>query len=80
MYFDILPSSVQNEARIARFVVDCTSLTANPPIISWPQNFYSKTGTSTDIQCSSNVVNVFNISEYAEGKFIVDSWKEPVQA
>jgi hypothetical protein len=46
------------------------------PKITWGNNFHPRTDAETDFACVAGVTNVYWISEYAQGKFVVAGWQE----
>ena len=45
------------------------------PTITWPANFHPRTDAVTDFACVAGAMNVYWISEYAEGEFAVAGWQ-----
>lgn len=45
------------------------------PTITWPANFHPRTDAETDFACVAGAMNVYWISEYAQGEFAVAGWK-----
>ena len=50
------------------------------PTITWPTNFHPRTDAETDFACvagahNAHVINVYWISEYAQGEFAVAGWQ-----
>ena len=45
------------------------------PTITWPANFHPRTDAGTDFACVAGAMNVYWISEYAEGEFAVAGWQ-----
>ena len=50
------------------------------PTITWPTNFHPRTDAETDFACVAgvnnvHVINVYWISEYAQGEFAVAGWR-----
>jgi hypothetical protein len=46
------------------------------PTITWGANFHPRTDAETDFKCEAGKRNVYWITEYAEGEFVVASWQE----
>jgi hypothetical protein len=61
--------------RDLQFTIDLTS-TATAPKITWGTNYHPRTGAETDFKCESGKRNVYWISEYSEGEFVVAGWQE----
>jgi hypothetical protein len=57
------------------FVVDCDTVETAPKI-EWPGNCHPRTDAETDFKCEAGKRNVYWISEYAQGKFVVAGWQE----
>lgn len=45
------------------------------PTITWPANFHPRTDAETDFACVAGAMNVYWISEYAQGEFVVAGWQ-----
>ena len=45
------------------------------PTITWPANFHPRTDAETDFACVAGVNNVYWISEYVQGEFVVAGWQ-----
>ena len=45
------------------------------PTITWPANFHPRTDAETDFACVAGVNNVYWISEYVQGQFVVAGWQ-----
>lgn len=45
------------------------------PSITWPANFHPRTDAETDFACVAGVNNVYWISEYVQGEFVVAGWQ-----
>lgn len=45
------------------------------PTITWPTNFHPRTDAETDFACVAGAMNVYWISEYAQGEFAVAGWQ-----
>ena len=45
------------------------------PTITWPANFHPRTDAETDFACVAGAMNVYWISEYAQGEFAVAGWQ-----
>lgn len=45
------------------------------PTINWPANFHPRTDAETDFACVAGAMNVYWISEYAQGEFAVAGWQ-----
>ena len=45
------------------------------PTITWPANFHPRTDAETDFACVAGAMNVYWISEYAQGEFAVAGWR-----
>ena len=45
------------------------------PTITWPANFHPRTDAVTDFACVAGAMNVYWISEYAQGEFAVAGWQ-----
>lgn len=54
-------------------VVECGE---TAPTITWGDNFHPRTDAATDFACVAGAVNVYWISEYANGEFVVAGWQE----
>lgn len=64
-------------ARDMVLVIDCSSLTeGDEPTVTWPTAFHPRTDAGTDFACAAEVRNVYYISEYAPGEFVVGGWQE----
>lgn len=46
------------------------------PKITWGANFHPRTDAETDFKCEAGKRNVYWITEYAEGEFVVAGWQE----
>jgi hypothetical protein len=62
-------------------VVDCTNLTEAPKLKWWgagvmPSIFRPRTDAETDFACVAGVRNVYWITEYSQGEFVVAGWQE----
>lgn len=68
-------SNNDGNVRDCALMVDCTSLETAPKI-TWPANFHPRTDAETDFACVAGECNVYWISEYAEGEFVVAGWQE----
>lgn len=57
------------------FVIDCAanSVSVN---VQWANNIHPHTDASTDMSVLSNAVNVYYLSEYASGQFVIAGWQE----
>ena len=64
-------------ARDCVLVVDCTASGAVAPSVAWGANFHPR-GDAEEIAPVAGVRNVFYISEYAAGEFVVGGWHEEV--
>lgn len=64
-------------ARDCELVIDCTATGAVAPTVTWPANFHPRTDAE-EIAPVAGVRNVFYISEYAAGEFVVGGWHEEV--
>lgn len=53
--------------------VECSE---TAPTITWGANFHPRTDAETDFACVAGVRNVYWITEYAEGEFVVAGWHE----
>lgn len=65
-------------ARDCVLVVDCTAAGAVAPSVEWPSNFHPRTDAE-EIAPVAGVRNVFYISEYATGEFVVGGWHEEAE-
>ena len=45
------------------------------PTITWPANFHPRTDAETDFACVAGAMNVYWISEYVQGEFVVAGWQ-----
>lgn len=45
------------------------------PTITWPANFHPRTDAGTDFACVAGATNVYWISEYVQGEFVVAGWQ-----
>ena len=45
------------------------------PTITWPANFHPRTDAETDFACVAGATNVYWISEYVQGEFVVAGWQ-----
>ena len=45
------------------------------PSITWPANFHPRTDAETDFACVAGATNVYWISEYVQGEFVVAGWQ-----
>ena len=45
------------------------------PTFTWPANFHPRTDAVTDFACVAGAMNVYWISEYAQGEFVVAGWQ-----
>ena len=70
-------TGVTGAARDCVLVVDCTATGAVAPTVTWPSNFHPRTDAE-EIAPVAGVRNVFYISEYATGQFVVGGWHEEV--
>lgn len=71
-------AGVANAARDCVLVVDCTDEDAVAPTVTWPSNFHPR-GDAEEIAPVAGVRNVFYISEYATGQFVVGGWHEEAE-
>ena len=71
-------AGVSGSARDCVLVVDCTDEDAVAPTVTWPSNFHPRTDAE-EIAPVAGVRNVFYISEYAPGEFVVGGWHEEVE-
>ena len=62
-------------ARDCELVIDCTATGAVVPTVTWPSNFHPRTDAD-DFACEAGARNVYYISEYASGEFVVGGWQE----
>lgn len=62
-----------NKIRDCMMVVECGEV---PPDIKWGSNFHPRTNSETDFNCVANSRNVFYITEYVSGHFMVSTWCE----
>lgn len=62
-------------ARDCELVIDCTATGAVAPTVTWPSTFHPRTDAE-DFACDAGVRNVYYISEYATGEFVVGGWQE----
>ena len=53
-------------------IVECSDVA---PTITWPANFHPRTDAETDFACVAGAMNVYWISEYAQGEFVVAGWQ-----
>ena len=53
-------------------IVECIDVA---PSITWPANFHPRTDAETDFACVAGVNNVYWISEYVQGEFVVAGWQ-----
>jgi hypothetical protein len=60
--------------RDLQMVVDCRNGFA--PTITWNRVFHPRTDAETDFKCEAGKRNVYWITEYAEGEFVVAGWQE----
>jgi hypothetical protein len=60
--------------RDLQMVVDCRNGSA--PNITWGAIFRPRTDAETDFKCEAGKRNVYWISEYSEGEFVVAGWQE----
>lgn len=65
-------------ARDCVLVVDCTAAGAVAPTVTWPSNFHPRTDAE-EIAPVAGVRNVFYVSEYATGQFVVGGWHEEAE-
>lgn len=63
------------KARDCILVIDGTATGAVAPTVTWPSNFHPRTDAGTDFACEATR-NVYYISEYATGQFVVGGWQE----
>ena len=63
------------KARDCELVIDCTATGAVAPTVTWPATFHPRTDAGTDFACEATR-NVYYISEYATGQFVVGGWQE----
>jgi hypothetical protein len=56
-------------------VIDCQGR-ETAPTITWNGVFHPRTGAETDFKCEAGKRNVYWISEYSEGEFVVAGWQE----
>ena len=71
-------TGVSGAARDCVLVVDCTATGAVAPTVTWPSNFHPRTDAE-EIAPVAGVRNVFYISEYATGEFVVGGWHEEAE-
>ena len=62
-------------ARDCELVIDCTATGAVAPTVTWPEIFHPRTDAD-DFACEAGVRNVYYISEYATGQYVVGGWQE----
>ena len=61
--------------RDCELVIDCTATGAVAPTVTWPSTFHPRTDAE-DFACEAGVRNVYYVSEYATGEFVVGGWQE----
>lgn len=72
-------TGVSGAARDCVLVVDCATNTgAVAPTVTWPSDFHPR-GDAEEIAPVAGVRNVFYISEYAAGEFVVGGWHEEAE-
>lgn len=71
-------AGVSSAARDCELVIDCTATGAVAPTVTWPSNFHPRTDAE-EIAPVDGVRNVFYISEYATGQFVVGGWHEEAE-
>lgn len=72
-------TGVSGAARDCVLVVDCTAAGAVAPSVTWSSNFHPRGGDAEEIAPVAGVRNVFYISEYATGEFVVGGWHEEAE-
>ena len=73
--FEVVVAEGDGKTRDCVLRVECGDLTT-APTITWPVNFHPRTDAETDFDCVAGVRNVYWITEYAEGEFVVAGWQE----
>lgn len=71
-----LPAGVTGKARDCILVIDCTAEGAVAPTVTWPDNWAPRTSAEDDLTVEVGV-NVYYVTEYEPGKFVVARWLEP---
>jgi hypothetical protein len=74
-YFKVEAGGESGKVRDCILMVDLTGM-EDPPTITWPANFHPRTDADTDFKCEAGKRNVYWITEYAEGEFVVAGWQE----
>ena len=70
-------ASANGHIRDFMLTLDCSSLTdGDEPTVTWGTAFHPRTDAGTDFACAAGVKNVYYISEYATGEFVVGGWQE----
>lgn len=72
--FTVTMSGETGKVRDCVFVVDCTER-ETAPNITWGPEFHQRTDEIPDFACKADAVNVYWITEYAEGQFAVVGWQ-----
>lgn len=72
--FNVAVGTSLRSVRDCVLKVDCTSLDT-APTIRWEENFHPRTDAATDFACVAGAVNVYWITEYANGHFAVAGWQ-----
>jgi hypothetical protein len=62
-------------ARDCVLVINCP-VGDTAPNITWPANFHPRTDAETDFACVAGTRNVYWITEYTSGEFVVAGWQE----
>lgn len=71
--FEVAVGGESGYTRDCVFVVECGE---SAPTITWGENFHPRTDKETDFACVAGKRNVYWITEYADGEFVVAGWQE----
>lgn len=76
-----LPADLESgKARDTIFVIDCTSLTdGQEPTVTWSEHFHPRTDILVDFACTAGVKNVYYVTEFTQGEFLVAMWNKNMQ-
>jgi hypothetical protein len=70
-------ASANGHIRDFMLTLDCSTLEdGEEPTVTWGTHFHPRTDAGTDFACAAGVKNVYYISEYAAGEFVVGGWQE----
>jgi len=59
-------------------ILDCSGITSasDLPKVTWTSAFHPRTDTAIDMIAEPGAKNVFYVSEYSAGRFVVGKWLE----